>query len=130
MDTRDTEVLLPPSNKATRVRLFSFAKPHMRTFHMAWFAFFLAFFGWFGIAPMMALVRDDLGLTKTQIGNTIIASVAITILARLLIGWLCDRIGPPPGLLGSAGPGLHPGDVQSVWPRVMRPSCCSGWPSA
>ena len=42
----------------------------------------------------MALVRDDLGLTKSQIGNTIIASVAVTIIARLLIGWLCDRIGP------------------------------------
>ena len=95
MEVKETEVLLPPpSNKATRIRLFSLAKPHMRTFHLTWFAFFLAFFGWFGIAPMMALVRDDLGLTKTQIGNTIIASVAITILARLLIGWLCDRIGP------------------------------------
>ncbi|MDA0734494.1 MAG: MFS transporter [Chloroflexi bacterium] len=80
--------------KATRIRLFSFAKPHMRTFHVTWFAFFLAFFGWFGIAPLMALVRDDLGLTKTQIGNAIIASVAITVLARLVIGWLCDRIGP------------------------------------
>ena len=95
MDPKDSEVLLPPaSNKATRINLFSFARPHMRTFHLTWFSFFLAFFGWFGIAPMMALVRDDLGLTKTQIGNTIIASVAITILARLLIGWLCDRIGP------------------------------------
>ena len=95
MEAKDTEVLLPPtSNKATRINLFSLARPHMRTFHLTWFAFFLAFFGWFGIAPMMALVRDDLGLTKTQIGNTIIASVAITILARLLIGWLCDRIGP------------------------------------
>ncbi len=95
MEVKDTEVLLPPpSNKATRIRLFSLSNPHMRTFHLTWFAFFLAFFGWFGIAPMMALVRDDLGLTKTQIGNTIIASVAITILARLLIGWLCDRIGP------------------------------------
>ncbi len=95
MDVKDTEYLLaPPSNKATRIKLFSLGKPHMRTFHLTWFAFFLAFFGWFGIAPMMALVRDDLGLTKTQIGNTIIASVAITILARLLIGWLCDRIGP------------------------------------
>ncbi len=82
------------SSKATRINLFSLRKPHMRTFHMTWFAFFLAFFGWFGIAPMMALVRDDLGLTKTQIGNTIIASVAITIIARLAIGWLCDRIGP------------------------------------
>jgi MFS transporter, NNP family, nitrate/nitrite transporter len=82
------------TNKGTRIKLLSFRRPHMRTFHMTWFAFFLAFFGWFGIAPLMALVRDDLGLTRSQIGNTIIASVAITILARLLIGWLCDRIGP------------------------------------
>lgn len=83
-----------PSAKAAAINLFSLKKPHMRTFHITWFAFFLAFFGWFGIAPLMAVVRDDLGLTKTQIGNTIIASVAITIIARLLIGWLCDRIGP------------------------------------
>jgi NNP family nitrate/nitrite transporter-like MFS transporter len=42
----------------------------------------------------MAVVRDDLKLTKAQIGNTVIASVAITVLARLLTGWLCDRFGP------------------------------------
>ncbi|MXZ46956.1 MAG: MFS transporter [Chloroflexi bacterium] len=66
----------------------------MRAFHMSWFAFFLAFFGWFGIAPLMVIVREDLDLTKTQIGNTIIASVAVTIVARLVIGWLSDRIGP------------------------------------
>jgi NNP family nitrate/nitrite transporter-like MFS transporter len=56
--------------------------------------FFLCFFGWFGIAPLMPIVREDLGLTKGQIGNIIIASVAITIFARLVFGWLCDRIGP------------------------------------
>ena len=72
----------------------SLARPHMRSFHLTWFAFFIAFFGWFGIAPLMPVVRDDLGLSQAQIGNTIIASVAITIVARLLIGWLCDRIGP------------------------------------
>ncbi|GAC1662933.1 MAG: MFS transporter [Candidatus Acidiferrum sp.] len=43
---------------------------------------------------MMAIVREDLKLTKAQIGNTVIASVAITVLARLFAGWLCDRIGP------------------------------------
>jgi NNP family nitrate/nitrite transporter-like MFS transporter len=89
-----TGVTTQNDNKATRIKLLSFAQPHMRTFHMTWFAFFLAFFGWFGIAPLMALVREDLNLTQTQIGNTIIASVAITIVARLIIGWLCDRIGP------------------------------------
>ena len=66
----------------------------MRAFHMSWFAFFLCFFAWFGIAPLMAVVREELDLTKQQIGNTIIASVAITIFARLFIGWLCDRVGP------------------------------------
>ena len=82
------------ANKATRIKLFSFNTPPMRAFHTSWFAFFLCFFAWFGIAPLMAVVRDELSLTKAQIGNTIIASVAVTILVRLLIGKMCDRFGP------------------------------------
>jgi NNP family nitrate/nitrite transporter-like MFS transporter len=80
--------------KATRLSLTDFRSVPMRAFHMTWLAFFLCFFGWFGIAPLMPVVRQELGLTKEQIGNTIIASVAITVVARLLVGWLCDRIGP------------------------------------
>jgi NNP family nitrate/nitrite transporter-like MFS transporter len=81
-------------NRATRIRLFDFKSPQMRAFHMSWFAFFLCFSAWFGIAPMMKIVRDEMSLTKDQIGWCIIGSVAITIIARLFIGWLCDRIGP------------------------------------
>ncbi len=81
-------------NKATRINLLDFKTVPMRAFHTTWLAFFLCFFGWFGIAPLMPVIREDLGLTKTQIGNTIIASVAITIVVRLIIGWLCDKIGP------------------------------------
>lgn len=81
-------------NKATGINLFDFKSIQMRTFHLTWFAFFLCFFGWFGIAPLMAVVREDLLLTKAQIGNTIIASVGITILVRLLIGPLTDKFGP------------------------------------
>ena len=80
--------------KAAALRLLDFRTPQMRAFHMAWFAFFLCFFGWFGIAPLMPVIREELHLTKEQIGNTIIASVAITVLARLLIGYACDRFGP------------------------------------
>jgi NNP family nitrate/nitrite transporter-like MFS transporter len=82
--------------KATRLwgNLFKLSMPQIRAFHMTWFAFFLCFFAWFGIAPLMKVVRDELGLTQSQIGWSIIASVAITVIARLLIGWLCDRIGP------------------------------------
>jgi len=82
------------SHKAVKLNLLDFKTVPMRAFHVTWFSFFLCFFGWFGIAPLMPLVREDLGLTKIQIGNTIIASVAITILIRLVMGWLCDKIGP------------------------------------
>lgn len=81
-------------NKANRIHLLNFSTPQMRAFHLSWFAFHICFFGWFGIAPLMAIVREDLSLTQTQIGNTIIASVAITVIVRLLIGLLCDRLGP------------------------------------
>jgi NNP family nitrate/nitrite transporter-like MFS transporter len=81
-------------NKATRLRLRDFSSIQMRAFHVTWASFFLCFFGWFGLAPLMPVVRDELHLTKDQVGNSAIAAVAITILARLIIGWLCDRIGP------------------------------------
>jgi NNP family nitrate/nitrite transporter-like MFS transporter len=81
-------------HKATRIRLWSIDTPPMRAFHVTWLAFFLCFFGWFAIAPLMAVVREDLKLTPDQIANTVIASTAITILARLVVGWCCDRVGP------------------------------------
>jgi MFS transporter, NNP family, nitrate/nitrite transporter len=81
-------------NKATRIRLADFSSAPMRAFHMSWIAFFLCFFGWFGVAPLMPVIRDELHLTKAQIGNLTIASVAITVLVRMFIGWLCDHIGP------------------------------------
>ena len=66
----------------------------MRAFHMAWLAFFLCFFGWFGVAPLMPIIREELNLTKDQIAWCLIGSVSITILARLIIGYVCDRLGP------------------------------------
>ncbi|HFE38553.1 MAG TPA: MFS transporter [Gammaproteobacteria bacterium] len=69
-------------------------KVQIRTFHMTWFAFFLCFFAWFGIAPLMAVVRKELALTKEQVGWTIIGAVSATVFARIAIGWLCDRYGP------------------------------------
>ena len=82
------------TKKATRIQLFNLSTPQMRAFHMSWFAFFLCFFGWFGIAPMLKIVRDDLGISTSQIVTTNMVAVASTILMRLAIGWLCDRIGP------------------------------------
>src|SRR6185312_10997478 len=77
-----------------RIRLFSISSVPMRTFHLTWLMFFICFFGWFGLAPLMPIIRADLGLTKVQVGNTIIASVSSTVIARLLIGRCCDVWGP------------------------------------
>jgi MFS transporter, NNP family, nitrate/nitrite transporter len=81
-------------NKATRIQLLDFTSPQMRAFHMSWFAFFLCFFAWFGVAPLMKVVREEMSLTSDQVGWCIIGSVAVTVVARMFIGWLCDRIGP------------------------------------
>ncbi len=42
----------------------------------------------------MPVIRKEMALTDSQIGNIIIASSAITIFARLLIGRLLDNYGP------------------------------------
>ena len=56
------------TSKATRIRLLGINTPQMRAFHMTWFAFFLCFFAWFGIAPLMTIVRDEMVLTQSQMG--------------------------------------------------------------
>ncbi len=77
-----------------KLKIFSVDTIQMRTFHITWLMFFVCFFGWFGLAPLMPTIRADLGLTKSQVGNIIIASVSGTIIARLVIGRLCDTWGP------------------------------------
>ncbi|WP_211092517.1 MULTISPECIES: MFS transporter [Chitinophaga] len=78
----------------TTLNIFRIDSIQMRTFHIAWLMFFVCFFGWFGLAPLMPTIREDMGLSKAQIGNIMIASVSGTIIARLLIGRLCDLWGP------------------------------------
>jgi NNP family nitrate/nitrite transporter-like MFS transporter len=80
--------------KATRIQLFSFSTPQMRAFHLSWMAFFVCFFAWFAVAPLMPVIKAEFGLSKDQIANINIAAVGITVLARLGIGPLCDKLGP------------------------------------
>ena len=86
---------LPPAYKpARRIALRDFQSRPMRAFHVTWFSFFLCFFAWFAAAPLMVVIKEDLGLSQVQIGNTIIASVASTVFARLMVGSCCDHFGP------------------------------------
>lgn len=77
-----------------KLNVFSLKGVQMKTFHITWFMFFICFFGWFGLAPLMPTIRGDLHLSKSQVGNLIIISVSTTIIARLIIGKLCDNWGP------------------------------------
>jgi NNP family nitrate/nitrite transporter-like MFS transporter len=78
----------------SKLNIFSLKGVQMKTFHITWLTFFFCFFAWFGMAPLMKMAREQLHLSKDQVGNIQIASVSATILARLLIGRLIDRFGP------------------------------------
>ncbi len=80
--------------KAEKIDLFDLSTINMRVFHITWLSFFLCFFGWFGIAPLLSIVRDDLGITTDQIVTANMLAVGSTVVMRLVIGWLCDKIGP------------------------------------
>ena len=81
-------------DKATEIKLCSFARPHMRAFHWSWFSFFVAFFVWFAIAPLLPEIKKTLGLSKKDLWTSNICSVASTILMRFIVGPGCDKFGP------------------------------------
>ena len=82
------------ATKATKIDLFSLKTVQMKAFHLTWMAFFVCFFAWFAVAPLMSVIKTDFGLTPGQIANINIAAVLITVVARMVIGPLCDKYGP------------------------------------
>ncbi|KAL3664965.1 hypothetical protein V7S43_010140 [Phytophthora oleae] len=81
------------ADKATEIQLFSFARPHMRAFHFSWLSFFIAFFGWFSIPPLLPTIKEKLNLTEDQVSNSNIVALSSAMLGRLIVGPLCDRYG-------------------------------------
>ena len=80
-------------DKAAEIKLCNFARPHMRAFHCAWWSFFVAFFIWFAIAPLLSEIKDTLGLTKQEVWTSSIVGVGGTIAMRFILGPLCDKFG-------------------------------------
>ncbi len=76
-----------------KIDIFSF-KGKTRILHLSWMAFFITFVVWFNHAPLMAIIREDLGLNKQQVTAILILNVALTIPARVIIGMFVDKFGP------------------------------------
>lgn len=76
-----------------RLNLFSF-RGRTRILHLTWLAFFLTFVVWFNHAPLLASIREALGLTEQQVKTLLILNVALTIPARIAVGMLVDKFGP------------------------------------
>lgn len=76
-----------------KLNLFSFSGK-MRILHSTWAAFFLTFVVWFNHAPLLASIKESMGLTPEQIKTLLILNVAFTIPARIIIGIVVDKIGP------------------------------------
>lgn len=75
-------------------KLLDFGQERIRVLHYTWIAFFMTFFVWFNLAPLATTMRESSDwLTKEHIKILLIANVALTIPARIVVGALIDRFG-------------------------------------
>lgn len=58
-------------------------------------SFFVSFVATFAPAALVPVIRDDLFLTKPQLGNAGVAAVCGAIGARIFMGTFVDTVGKP-----------------------------------
>ena len=92
-DTYTCVVDRSQDDKSLEIHLYSFKRPHMRAFHLAWMSLFASFFAWFSITPLLAEVQRSLDLTHKEIWTSNTYGVAGSAATRILIGPLCDKYG-------------------------------------
>jgi NNP family nitrate/nitrite transporter-like MFS transporter len=80
-------------DRASDIPLYDFARPHMRAFHLAWLSFFVAFFTWFAMTPLLGEIARSLDLSREQIWTSSVLAVSSSALTRIVMGPLNDRYG-------------------------------------
>ena len=74
--------------------LLAFGRAEIMALHKTWIAFFITFYVWFNMAPLASTIMKDTGLTLDQLKILATCNVALTVPMRVIIGMLCDRLGP------------------------------------
>mmetsp|Transcript_12989 Transcript_12989/g.39979 ORF Transcript_12989/g.39979 Transcript_12989/m.39979 type:complete len:472 (+) Transcript_12989:322-1737(+) len=95
---RQFKVPVDEKHKSKVLKPWRLDRPHHRAFFFAWSSFFMAFFGWFSLSPLLVNIGEEspeigIGEKKPRVTSNIVA-VAGTILMRFIIGPLADRFGP------------------------------------
>lgn len=93
-------LLSPPKNPSlfpTVMPLASFEllslKGKTKILHFSWMAFFISFVVWFNHAPLLVLIKQDLGISDAEVEIILLLNVALTIPARVIIGMVVDKFG-------------------------------------
>ena len=64
-------------DKAVEIKLCSLAKPHMMAFHCSWWGFFVAFFIWFAISPLLSEIQDDFAGLMVRLASGIEVMISV-----------------------------------------------------
>lgn len=95
--------------KSIFLKPWLFHNPHMAAFHLSWLSLFVTFVSTFAPAALLPVVRDDLNLTASEVALGDVAAVSGTVFCRVLMGFVCDIMGPS---LGECMPSFHPAAPQ------------------
>ena len=87
--------LNPKTRKAYSIPILNPINIYGRSFHLSWLGFFVSFLSWFAFPPLLAhSIKKDLNMTSADVANNNIAGLCATMLGRVILGPVCDRIGP------------------------------------
>jgi NNP family nitrate/nitrite transporter-like MFS transporter len=108
--TRSYDLPVDPNqdDKATKLKICSFQRPHMRTFNYLWWSFFVAFFVWFAIAPLLPAIQETLDLSSRDMWTSNIVAEMGDIFRRFVFGAVYEKYGAriPMGAIQMAMIGL------------------------
>ena len=74
--------------------LLNFKRGDIVALHKTWVAFFMTFYVWFNMAPLMTTIVKYTTFTMQQLKLLAVCNVALTVPGRVLIGLISDRYGP------------------------------------